>query len=180
MTRVHFNDEAEMFAHKAWTALKLTPPADLDLVARKLGVDLHRREFVPEIDGMYLRVPGCPPVIAINSSYVKPVGRQRFTIAHEIGHHLLTRGRTAIDRVLFLDSTATSKTALERACDRFAALLLLPEELVKLSYKDLEANPENRVAIIAQRFGVSLWAVRRRLKELGLPYAVDRFGRRYR
>ena len=180
MSRIHFTDEAEMFAHKAWSALKLTPPADLDLVARKLGIDLHRREFVSEIDGMYLRVPGCPPVIAVNSSYIKPIGRQRFTTAHEMGHHLLTHGRTVIDRVLFLDSTSTSKTALERACDRFAALLLLPEELVRRSYKELEANPEHRVAIIAERFGVSLSAVRRRLRELALPYALDRFGRKYR
>ncbi|MDO8681914.1 MAG: ImmA/IrrE family metallo-endopeptidase [Armatimonadota bacterium] len=180
MTGVYFSDEAEMFAHKAWKALDLTPPADVDMVARKLGIALHRQEFVPEIDGLYLRIPDCPPVIAINSSYVKPPGRQRFTAAHEIGHHLLSRGRLVSDRVFFLDGADTKKNAMETACDRFAALLLMPEDLIRRHFKELEANKENRVAILADRFGVSAWAVRRRLKELGLPYATYRFGRQYR
>lgn len=180
MTGVHFTDEAEMFAHKAWRALDLTPPADVNLVAARLGIDLHRQEFVPEIDGLYLRIPGCPPVIAVNSSYVKPPGRQRFTAAHEIGHHLLTRGRTVADRVFFLDAVDTRKSSLELACDRFAALFLMPEDLFRRDYAELAGNPENRVAILAERFGVSHWAVRRRLRELGLQYRVDRLGRTYR
>ena len=179
MIRLRFTDEPEAFAHKAWNALDLTPPADVDLVARKLGIDVHRQEFVPEIDGLYLRIPGCPPVIAVNSSYVKPVGRQRFTAAHEIGHHLLSHGRTTSDRVFFLDKAGMSKSTTERACDRFAALLLLPEDLVREHFASLSGNPENRVAILAERFGVSTAAVRRRLRELGLPYGVDRFGRVY-
>ncbi|MDO8589066.1 MAG: ImmA/IrrE family metallo-endopeptidase [Armatimonadota bacterium] len=179
MTRVHFTSEAEMFAHKAWDTLELTPPADVDLVARKLGIDLHRQEFVPEIDGLYLKIPGCPPVIAVNSSYVKPPGRQRFTAAHEIGHHLLAKGRTVAGRVMFLDCTDTRKNSTELACDKFAALLLMPEKLIREHYQELAGNPDHRVAILAERFGVSSWAVQRRLRELGLPYKVDRFGRRY-
>jgi Zn-dependent peptidase ImmA (M78 family) len=179
VAKVYFTDDAEALAFKAWDALKLTPPADLDLVAEKLGIDLHRQEFVPEIDGLYLRIPNCPPVIAVNCSYVKPPGRQRFTIAHEIGHHLLARGHTLGGRLLFLDSVATSKTVMERACDRFAALLLLPEDLVRAHYAELAGNPDHRVGILAERFGVSIAAMRRRLRELGLVYAVDRFGRPY-
>jgi Zn-dependent peptidase ImmA (M78 family) len=168
VTRIHFVDEAEMFAHKAWDALSLSPPADVDLVAQKLGIDIVRQDFVPEIDGLYLRIPGCPPVIAINSSYVKPPGRQRFTVAHEIGHHLLSRGRTTTDRVIFLDGADTTKSSMERACDRFAALLLMPEEIFRAYHKDLSANPEHRVAILADRFGVSIAAIRRRLRDLDL------------
>ena len=179
MTRIHFTDEAEMFAHKAWDALGLTPPADVDLVAHKLGIDIVRQEFVPEIDGLYLRIPGCPPVIAINSSYIKPPGRQRFTAAHEIGHHLLARGRTTTDRVIFLDGTDTAKCSTERACDRFAALLLMPEEIFRQYHKELASNPEHRIAILAERFGVSIAAVKSRLRELGLPQGVNRFGRQY-
>jgi Zn-dependent peptidase ImmA (M78 family) len=179
VSSVHFTDEAEMFAHKAWNALGLTPPADVDLVAQKLGIDMVRQEFVPEIDGLYLRIPGCPPVIAINSTYIKPPGRQRFTAAHEIGHHLLARGRTTTNRVIFLDGVDTTRSSTERACDRFAALLLMPEELFREHYQALASNPEHRVAILAERFGVSLSAVKRRLKELGLPFGTNRFGRPY-
>ena len=179
MSRIYFTEEAEMFAHKAWSALSLAPPANVDLVARKLGIDVVRRDFVPEIDGLYLRIPGCPPVIAVNSLYTKPLSRQRFTTAHEIGHHLLTRGRTMTDRLVFVDSAGARKNAMERACDRFAALLLMPEDLVRRDFDELHNNPEHRPAILAERFGVSHWAVRRRLRELGLAYAVGRYGRRY-
>jgi Zn-dependent peptidase ImmA (M78 family) len=57
---------------------------------------------------------------------------------------------------------------MERACDRFAALLLMPEDMIRKCYDELVHNPGCRVSIMADRFGVSEWAMRRRLKELGL------------
>ena len=170
MARIHFSDDAEKFAHRAWESLKLEPPVDVDRVARRLGIDLYREEFVEEIDGMYLMIAGAPPVIAVNSSYLKPPGRQRFTAAHEIAHHLLCDKLSTRSRLFYIDSIKTRKTMLERACDRFAALLLMPEGLVKQWFDELSGNPENRIAIMSERFGVSPWAMRVRLRELGLPY----------
>lgn len=170
MTKYHFTDDAERFAHKAWETLKLEPPVDVGKVAKRLGIDLYREEFVEEIDGLYLRLPDAPPVIAINSSYLKPPGRQRFTAAHEIAHHLLCRNIISKSRLFYIDSVKTRKTVLERACDRFAALLLMPESIVRQWFEELSANRENRVAIMSERFGVSPGAMRVRLRELGLPY----------
>lgn len=170
MAGIHFTDDAERFAHKAWETLKLEPPVDVGRVAERLGIALYYEEFVEEIDGVYLLVPGAPPVIAVNNSYLKPLGRQRFTAAHEIAHHLLGHRLATQSRVFFLDSIKTRKTTLEHACDRFAALLLMPENLVREWHNDLSANAENRVAIMSERFGVSTWAMRVRLRELGLPY----------
>jgi Zn-dependent peptidase ImmA (M78 family) len=167
---LYFTNDAERFAHKAWESLKLEPPVDIDRVAGRLGLELYREEFSEEIDGLYLIVPDAPPVIAINNSYLKPPGRQRFTAAHEIGHHLLGGKAASMSRVFFIDSLKTRKTTLERACDRFAALLLMPEPLVRQWHDELSANAEHRVAIMADRFGVSIWAMRVRLRELGLPY----------
>jgi Zn-dependent peptidase ImmA (M78 family) len=141
----------------------------LGLVAKRLGIEVHEREFVEEIDGVYLRLPGAPPVIALNNSYIKPPARRRFTLAHEIAHHLLGRRITPENRLFFLDTNATKRTMMERACDRFAALLLMPEKMIRHHYDDLAHNAEKRVSIMAERFGVSSWALRRRLKELGLP-----------
>jgi Zn-dependent peptidase ImmA (M78 family) len=168
LSRLHFEDEAELFAHKAWQTLGLEPPADLVKVASRLGIVIEEREFCPEVDGVYLRLPGGPPVIALNKSYLKPPVRRRFTLAHEIGHHLLTRRIRPDRRLFFLDTSKTRPTALERACDRFAALLLMPEELVRRYFEELAANETKRVSIMASRFGVSGWAMRRRLRELGL------------
>lgn len=170
MVSVRFEDEAERFAYQAWNALALTPPVDLERVADRLGIRLYREPFVEEIDGIYIRIPGVPPVVAVNSSPFKPLSRQRFTIAHEIGHHLLSGRFVRGARVFFIDGADTSRSMLERACDRFAALLLMPEDMVRLWFGELSANRENRVAIMAERFGVSSAAMRVRLQELGLPY----------
>lgn len=175
MTRLHFEDEAELFAHKAWKTLKLEPPVDLARVAKRLGIEVCEHKFVPEIDGLYLRLPGAPPVIAVNNTYTKPIARRRFTLAHEIGHHLLGRRTPAGSRLFYLDTPQTGRTIVERACDRFAALLLMPEDWVRRYHEELEFNPYNRVRIMAERFGVSAWAMRRRLRELGLE--VSRYRR---
>lgn len=168
MARLHFEDEAELFAHKAWKTLKLEPPADLARVAKRLGIEVCEKQFVPEIDGLYLRLPGAPPVIAVNNTYTKPVTRRRFTLAHEIGHHLLSHRTQPQSRLFYLDTSRTGRTIVERACDRFAALLLMPEDWVRHYYEELAFNPYHRVRIMAERFGVSAWAMRRRLRELGL------------
>ena len=168
MAKLHFEDEAELFAHKAWRTLNLEPPVDLAIVAGRLGVAVEERAFVEEIDGLYLRLPGAPPMIAVNNSYTKPLARRRFTLAHEIGHHLLSRRVSPGRRLFFFDTAKTRRTVMERACDRFAALLLMPEKLVRRDYEELAYNSQQRVRIMAERFGVSAWALRRRLRELGL------------
>jgi len=173
MARLRFEDEAELFAHKAWETLKLEPPADLSRVAERLGIEVCEQKFVPEVDGLYLRLPDAPPVIAINNSYTKPLACKRFTLAHEIGHHLLGH-RTPDSRLFFLDAPKMRRSIIERACDRFAALLLMPEDWVRRYYEELEFNAENRVSIMSNRFGVSAWAMRRRLRELGLQVSTYR------
>jgi len=167
-----FENDAQRLAYQAWQTLKLLPPADVNRVAARLGIDVYYQEFVPEIDGLYLRIPNSRPVIAVNNSYVKPIGRQRFTAAHEIGHHLLSGRIPRANRLFFFDTISTRKSMVERACDRFAAMLLMPEELVRKWFADLSANPEHRVAIMADRFQVSPGAMRVRLRELGLPYQL--------
>ncbi|OFX14468.1 MAG: hypothetical protein A2Z18_04685 [Armatimonadetes bacterium RBG_16_58_9] len=176
MSKLHFEDEAELFAHKAWGTLNLTPPVDLSVVAGRLGIEVRESEFVEEIDGLYLRLPGAPPIIALNNSYIKPPARRRFTLAHENGHHLLCRRISPGRRLFFFDTMKTRRTMMERACDRFAALLLMPEELVRQYYRELAYNDAQRTRIMAERFGVSATAVRRRLKELGLRTWTRRRG----
>ena len=173
MTTLRFEDEAELFAHKAWQTLKLEPPADLEKVAARLKIVIEEREFVGEVDGVYLRLPGAPPVIALNNSYTKSPARRRFTLAHEIGHHLLGRAISPNRRYFVFDTATARRSILERACDRFATMLLMPEDLTRQYYQELSHNPSNRTAIMSARFGVSAWAMRRRLRELGLSTWTD-------
>ena len=179
MPRPFFVDEAERFARSAWESLKLETPVDIHRVAKKLGIDIYYEPFIEQIDGFYLLMPDAPPVIAVNNHYVKPLGRQRFTAAHEIAHHLFrSRVSPKQTKLFFIDGAETRKTILERACDRFAVLLLMPEELIRQHFTELESNPEKRVSILAERFGVSPTAMRSRLRELKLPYQMYHYQRR--
>ncbi len=87
--------------------------------------------------------------------------RLRFTIAHEIGHFVLHRGRVGNER----GGMANQATArLEREADQFAAELLMPEHLVRQAALEEGADPHR----LADRFEVSVQAMSLRLRRLGL------------
>ncbi len=99
------------------------------------------------------------PVIVINSRERRV--RQRFTIAHELGHYFLGHvGKS------FAEPGGRSRR--ERDAERFAACLLMPAAWVRRQWKAYAANYENRQAILADLFQVSSAALKRRVKELGL------------
>lgn len=96
--------------------------------------------------------------ICINQSRTKL--QQRFTLAHEIGHHLLpdTRG----NHPLVGDKYDQSK---EDSADKFAVELLIPAAV--LVNEIFEAGRVN-VYALAVYFRVELLVMRSRLKGLGL------------
>jgi Zn-dependent peptidase ImmA (M78 family) len=71
---------AEVHA-KPWDAI------DVFDVAQQLGVEV-RFTKISSMEGMYLRQDA--PVILIASE--RPAGRQRFSCAHELGHHAFGDG----------------------------------------------------------------------------------------
>ena len=87
--------------------------------------------------------------------------RLRFTIAHEIGHFVLHKGRALSERG---GSTSQYTARLEREADQFAAELLMPEHLVRQAVLELGADPHR----LADRFDVSAQAMGIRLRRLGL------------
>lgn len=93
--------------------------------------------------------------------------RQRFTIAHEIGH--FASGHLDDSRVMFRDKTEVFTKRvydpLEAQANRFAAELLMPESLVKTS---IQRDGMTTLNQLAKRFGVSESAMRWRLVNLGL------------
>lgn len=102
-------------------------------------------------------------------------GRRRFTIAHEIGHFRmhLPVGGVFLDRpqdVVEVSSAGESTPEesdhrrREREANEFARALLMPEPLV---VEHAEASGFN-LAALAERFEVSVPAMRLRLRVLGL------------
>ena len=151
------------------------PPIPVDDLAEMLGARLVFEPLQGDVSGMLYR-DGGPPVIGINSNHAET--RRRFSIAHEIGHLRLHRGREMIvdhlytPRIDFRDETA--RLAVdddEIEANGFAAALLMPSALVFRAVRqelDRTTNDERILASLAKRFGVSKQAMSYRLMNLGI------------
>ena len=109
---------------------------------------------------------GCSsgPLITYKSSESKT--RQRFTVAHELAHHVMGHGerdRDTPDRF-----SMGYHDPIEVDANRFAAHLLMPGQIVNAL---IRVRGIRSVDELARMFGVSKAAMRFRLKELG--YAVE-------
>jgi Zn-dependent peptidase ImmA (M78 family)/DNA-binding XRE family transcriptional regulator len=139
------------------------PPIDVFALAEALGVHVLRWRFSDPLSGLVVQLDG-GPVIGVNRKHVP--ARQRFTVAHELGHYLLRHHPQ-----LYLDLQTLPEhgdppdydPVHERDANEFAANLLMPAASVRRygrKHKDLPG--------LAQRFGVSDIAMRYRLANLGL------------
>jgi Zn-dependent peptidase ImmA (M78 family) len=102
-----------------------------------------------------------PPVLATAAS-ASP-GRRRFTLLHELGHHLQ---QTDVSLMALLLSEPDGGTALEdAACDSFAAEILLPDALVDAHLDPRGPAPDDVVTLwqnsTASRAAVCVRAVER-------------------
>ena len=93
-----------------------------------------------------------------------PETRQKFTLAHELGHFFLHMKDDA-DGVII--SFRGDKNPIEREADIFAAELLMPKHLIEQEHRDI---PFPTASYLASQFGVSKEAMRYRLDEMGLAY----------
>jgi Zn-dependent peptidase ImmA (M78 family) len=148
---------------------ELTPPIDINWLATELGYEVRRESFEDSLSGMLVTKHN---IIAVNRRH--PMTRQRFTIAHEIGHALLHRS----DQALFVDEAAVHLRTKSRPhlpdpreveANRFAAELLMPEKPLRdFVPATVEIYEELTLIYIAGKFQVSVPAVTARLSELGL------------
>ena len=75
-------------------------PVDVTALAEQCGITVVPQQFGDgDVSGMLLREDGADPVIGVNTTHADV--RQRFTVAHELGHWALHPGRLVIfDRPL--------------------------------------------------------------------------------
>jgi Zn-dependent peptidase ImmA (M78 family) len=141
-------------------------PVDPQAIAEAMGIEVCViSPFEPGYEsgesGHYLYREGQKPLITYNMMEA-PV-RQRFTIAHEIAHHV--HGDLDAPRDSSEQFSAKSRDPKEIAANRFAAALLMPAAVVKQAvYGDAITDLRD----LAKKFGVSTAAMEFRLKALGL------------
>lgn len=137
----------------------IAPPVDVEQLARGCGALVATKDMSDGLSGLVFRYED-GAVIAVNSRH--SANRQRFSIAHELGHYLLEHHeRFHID---VGDSDVPGYDwQVERAANEFAAELLMPHEFVRNRF---DQNPA--VFSLAQDFKVSELAMGYRLVNLRL------------
>jgi Zn-dependent peptidase ImmA (M78 family) len=143
-------------------------PVPIERVAEQAGFQVMTDRLNSDLSGFYLR-EGDQRVIGVNVFH--PRVRQRFTIAHELGHALLEDHRSHFDRDLRLrDVESSSGTDVDEInANGFAAEILMPADWVREHWRQrpADATDEEWVVSAARHFNVSQRALLIRLGTLG-------------
>ncbi|WP_148616555.1 ImmA/IrrE family metallo-endopeptidase [Nocardioides rubriscoriae] len=147
------------------------PPVDVYAIAESLGVSVVNLEIGNDVSGMLIRDA---ETLTVGLHHTHSARRKRFTLAHEIGHLKLHRGRPLIVdsavRINMRDATSARATDREEMeANRFAAALLMPEDMViKAVDASSSVNPKMLQQELARMFDVSTEAMGYRLINLGI------------
>jgi Zn-dependent peptidase ImmA (M78 family)/DNA-binding XRE family transcriptional regulator len=138
---------------KQWD-LGLEPLPDLIDIFEERGIkvfEMDNRQY-PKLDGFSASINNMP-IIVIGNQW--PGDRQRFTLAHELGH-------------LVFNGFADPGLDEEKWCNRFAGAFLLPREtLVSILGEHRNHIEPRELSLLKQEFGISMLSILHRVVEIG-------------
>lgn len=148
------------------------PPVPVERIARLQGVRIFLQSLDNSISGFLYRDSN-QAVIGINTHH--PKVRQRFTLAHELGHFLLHQEeKVHVDHGFQIqlrdDLSSQGVDESEMEANLFAAELLMPKTFLEADLKrirSLHIDDDAALANLARRYGVSMHALAIRLTALG-------------
>lgn len=162
---------------------RITSPAvDVQRIAEFEGLPVIENMLNSDVSGALIRT-GLRSAIAVNGKHHN--NRKRFTIAHELAHHLLchiAEGEDHIDwefSILRRDRRSSEASDVQEIeANMFAANLLMPRSLLTADIHALMSTQgqvelsEDRISMLSQRYRVSSAAMKFRLINLGFmpPY----------
>ena len=145
-----------MFADKLRNYWKLgrAPIQDFIDVLESHGIRVFIIDYEEKMfDGLSTLVNG-QPIIVISSKW--PGDRQRFTLAHELGHFIL-------------QNSLSKALKEEKACNRFAGAFLLPKETLVHEMGKIRTSIEWReLYLLKEEFKLSMYSICYRLKDVGI------------
>lgn len=158
VAHIHSLDDVEHLAERVRQDWNLGggPIWGLPDILEENGIHVFPVAFGREhrFDGMTANC-GELPLVVIGQGF--PGDRQRFTLAHELGHQFLQSAKLQKD------------VSLEAACNRFAGSFLLPRAVVLRDIGHFRAHIDmQELALIKQRYGISMQAILHRCQELGV------------
>lgn len=142
-------------------------PLDVVELAKRMGIVVVNEELDEHISGKLCHEESpqgkaSPGIWKIYLNKLQTEQRRRFTLAHELAHFVLHRGKADVfeDDVFYRSEVSNLE---EWQANRFAGELLMPKEEVKLFLRE---NGGCNMEDIARHFDVSTIAARVRLKQL--------------
>lgn len=154
------------------------PPVDVRSIAERQGIQVLFNELEDEISGFIVK-KGAATAIGVNAAHHS--NRQRFTLAHELGHYRLHIAPSENSTAVYVDAENTQvhfraelsnvvPDEREVEANTFAAALLMPAEFVMHDMRDkaISVHDESAIRQLARKYGVSAQALTIRLVELGL------------
>jgi Zn-dependent peptidase ImmA (M78 family) len=163
--------------------IPLTPPIDLMPIINKLNITIEKDLDLENSDNIgYIKVKDNDVVIWVNPLKNVHITRERFTIAHELGHLFLHIAPKNVN-IEFKDTEENLTrnnywNFQEYEANNFAARLLMPKELIKeyalklyekykKQYNSIPTK-EDFIKMMANSFNVSKQAMEYRLKNIGI------------
>lgn len=146
-------------------------PIPVEDIADKHGVQVSRAPS-KEFSGILIRKEN-RSLMGINST--ESSVRQRFTIAHELGHYFLHGNRDVF--VEYRDNGERVNKVRgfkETQANIFAASVLMPRDLLEKDFQKIVKNDmldEHHITFLAEKYDVSEKAMSFRLMNLGLSKA---------
>lgn len=153
-------DDAEKAANNFRDYIKISnkqPISDLINILENLGIIIiqikNPDNRFDDFDGLSEIVNNIPIIVLLDD--IKDGARERFTIAHELGHLVLNKDNNELDE--------------EKLCNRFASALLMPKEAIINEFGYSRGNI-NFFELIAfkNEYKVSYTAIIYRLKDLDI------------
>lgn len=166
------NERIESITDNILNELNIKTPKGIKLekIAKHLGVDIKGEDLDFDVSGLFV-MKNDKYYIRYNNTESEQ--RQRFTIAHELGHFILHKE----DKPLFVDKnekilyrnfdSSTGEIKKEREANAFAAALLMPRFLLRQVISKAPNNVDDVVNYLATEFNVSEQAMSFRLSNLG-------------
>jgi Zn-dependent peptidase ImmA (M78 family) len=147
-------------------------PVPVERIAKRLDVQVRYAPLDGELSGMAYIADGVR-IVGVNALHHS--NRQRFTLAHELGH--ICRHAEILADAVHLDHgslrrdwlSAQGTDPYEQEANAFASSLLMPDALLEAAVagRAIDFEDDEAIAVLARRFRVSQAAVRYRLMHHG-------------
>lgn len=151
-------------------------PVDVLKIVETLGLNILETQLPDDTSGILEKSENNKGTIFVNKSH--PLVRKRFTIAHEIGHYLLSsKNGIYVDKSIFFrdgkSRQAVDKDEMIANC--FAAELLMPKNFVKKALTKFINNGfidsgDDVVQKLAEEFKVSATAMSIKLQSMNFSF----------